>query len=216
MRLEILLPAQGARQPLKGFFTYDPDNGLLGGRGLIGVVVVERDTLAARVKSCVSAKEWDAVVARIQLLHSYYRSDTFGAETAIRKIVGAASDLPLSKNGVEDWIASGMGRDATEWVAAAEFIKRLAGATQLILWWDLDREHPNIQPGILCKDHLTALYVCAALRYTLSCPCCDVPFIPARPDQDYCSIRCRETFRKRRLRANQKLKQEIPQTRKKR
>jgi hypothetical protein len=95
---------------------------------------------------------------------------------------------------------------------AGEFTAAMREA-RLVLW--LRMEHgvidrrakkvrwkaERIEPGILVPDILTALYVRAALRDLRACPCCNSAFMPARPDQYYCSLRCRETHRQRRRRS---------------
>ena len=86
---------------------------------------------------------------------------------------------------------------------AAEFTKRMKRC-HLVLWLNTKRE--RLEPGILCTNLETALFVRGALRDLRACPCCDNPFLPNRPDQTYCSLRCRERHRKRRERARSKKK----------
>jgi hypothetical protein len=102
--------------------------------------------------------------------------------------------------------------ESAQFTIAPEFTRRMK-SVRLILWWNLrnsirEAEMPErLEAGILCPDQTAALFVRAALGDLRACPCCDNPFLPDRPDQQYCTTACRERFRKRRLRANVKKKE---------
>ena len=81
---------------------------------------------------------------------------------------------------------------------ASEFLKE----SDFVLWWTGKR----FVPAFLCHDMAAALSVKALLgivggRALLVCPHCTKPFVQARSDQHYCSIRCREAHRVARWRA---------------
>jgi hypothetical protein len=73
---------------------------------------------------------------------------------------------------------------------------RVIKSARLVLWFNWKRK--QFQPAIFCKDRKTAMFVRAVLRDMRACPCDDKIFTPERPDQEYCSIACRERYRQRR------------------
>ncbi len=91
---------------------------------------------------------------------------------------------------------------AAEWWLPKEITRHMKRA-KFVLWWNWKRK--RFQPAIFCPDVRTAQYVRAALDQARVCPNDDRPFIPEREDQEYCSIRCRETFRQRRRRSKIKI-----------
>jgi len=73
---------------------------------------------------------------------------------------------------------------------------------RLVLWRTPSYE---LLPALYCPDVVSALYIRALLETAggvgLSvCPACGQPFVRRRPDQFYCSMKHRETFRRRRWR----------------
>jgi hypothetical protein len=144
-------------------------------------------------------QEWTRIIATLQVRAAINRKDVFGA-------VKAAADAGQKVAAPEIFYT--LAREQNEHLKGARLVlwehfqlskKRVfdLGATKLVRIW-------SAEMGVLCPDLTTALFVHAALGNLRLCPCCDKPFEPARPDQHYCSIRCRETFRKRRLRASAK------------
>lgn len=168
----------------------------------IPVVRVNDENLASDVKRTTGRRAWEQIIAIMQLRRAHSDKDNFRAQKALAKLHGLAPETFSSAIKYDE---------SAQFSIAAEFWKRMR-SVRLILWWNL-RSDPleaaaglpeRLEPGILCPDLKTALFVRAALGDLRACPCCDNPFLPERPDQQYCSITCRERFRKRRLRAKSK------------
>ena len=76
-------------------------------------------------------------------------------------------------------------------------------SVRLVLW----KTQGRIAPGILCPDISTAFFVhllmsAVGARASLRlCPKCGKIFLQKRADQDYCSVKCRESHRVERWRA---------------
>jgi hypothetical protein len=157
------------------------------------VVRVKDEQLAADAKRTMDAREWDKAIAAFQLRRAYDDHDDLAARNAVVKLHGL-NPAHLSPKIRYDESAS--------IVAGAEFTLRMTQA-RFVLWLNIARvgRGERLEPGLLCAGLDTALYVRGALRDLRACPCCDTPFLPERPDQTYCSLRCRETHRKRRQRS---------------
>ncbi len=157
------------------------------------VVIVKDDNLAGDVRA-LDKNAWERIIGILQLRHAHDNGDELAARNAIRKIFG------ISEKDLAQTIKY---QESAHILSAVEFTKAMKSA-KFILWLRLLPE--RLEPGILCDDLPTALFVRGALRDLRTCACCDTVFQPERPDQQYCSIRCRERFRKRRLRAKSKQK----------
>jgi len=194
----------------------------------VKVVVLRDKNLAADAKRTIEARTWEQAVATIELRAAVDARDNYAARAALTKLYPylQAPTLPddvkallgrLAGTRLAS-IAERVGRErlsakihydeSAHTLAAAEFTKHMT-QTRLVLWvkivpfdhWKPGKRRERLEPGILCPDLDTALYVRAALRDLRVCPCDDNPFLPERPDQIYCSTRCRETFHKRRQRS---------------
>lgn len=90
----------------------------------------------------------------------------------------------------------------------SEISKRLRRA-RVVMW---ARQEPGrggwmktlMGVGLLCPDLTTAAFVLEALDKLRACPRCGELFQPSRPQQKYCSDRCRDTFNKRQQRQKSK------------
>jgi predicted nucleic acid-binding Zn ribbon protein len=155
------------------------------------VVIVGGDHLPDR--ECVAqGKKWDDLVALMQLRDAHETGDEYAIANALDKLFGTAPHIAaVWKRVPRTQLAPS--------VLPKEFSDRIASA-RLVLWWNVKLK--RFQPAIFCEDLKTAMFVRAALRDLRACPSCDMPFRPERPDQEYCSLRCRERFRQRRRRAN--------------
>jgi hypothetical protein len=138
-----------------------------------------------------SAKRWKRALAVLSLRDACDNKDELGA----RRAVAALYDVQSSRT--SRWATHGRGAVATE------FNKRMRSA-RFVLWLHHDL---RLEPGILCPDRKTALFVRAALQDVRVCPSDGNLFVPQRQDQKYCLPQCRERFRKQRFREKQKTRQ---------
>jgi hypothetical protein len=84
--------------------------------------------------------------------------------------------------------------------------KHLKGA-RLVLWQKGEQLLPAIYcPHMLCALYVRTLFSAIGARRLAICPRCGEPFAQERPNQEYCSIRCREAHRVARFRERQKSK----------
>jgi hypothetical protein len=155
----------------------------------VPVVRVIDANLPNNVKRTMGRRAWERVIATFLLRAAHSNHDDFAARNALAKLHGLQLSLLSPKIKYDQ---------SAQFSIAAEFGKAMSSA-RVILWWNLKAD--RLEPGILCRDLKAALFLRAALGDLRVCPCCDQPFLPDRPDQQYCSILCRERFRKRRLRA---------------
>lgn len=125
--------------------------------------------------------------------------------TIMPELLEAMPGMPDSTRG--DFHA-GMGRLFAQRGKSLNVLERLLThalrSARLILW--REEKGQRLLPAIYCPDTATALYVRALIRIAgsralLICPNCGNPFLQPRPNQDYCSIRCREAHRVARWRA---------------
>ena len=153
------------------------------------VVRVDGMKLAKDVRKTVSIEGWRRICAVLQAREAINRKDAYAAANCLWtswRIVARPSIAMLQE------------------LTANQMTDRLKDS-RLVVWDNMRAEHRDIlELGVFCANLKAALFARAALGDLRSCPCCEDPFVPHRPDQDYCSIRCRETFRKRRLRARQR------------
>jgi hypothetical protein len=89
-------------------------------------------------------------------------------------------------------------------------VSRQLDGVRLVLWKKMPNRKlglglfcPNLGVAFWIHSLLSALGTAKGFRI---CPKCGNVFLQARPDQDYCSIRCRESHRLERWRAKKKLK----------
>jgi hypothetical protein len=90
------------------------------------------------------------------------------------------------------------------WLLSNE-VSSAIGAARLVLWWT----GHAFKAAIWCPERKTAFYACALFGMLHICPHCSQPFLPKRPDQDYCSVAHREAHRVARWRAGKNLKHKI-------
>jgi hypothetical protein len=93
----------------------------------------------------------------------------------------------------------GTAKSDPRWLLSFEISKAIQDA-KLVLWWNGE----NFKPAIWCPDLKIAFYVRAIMGMFRICLHCGEPFLPERPDQDYCSVAHREAHRVARWRARQK------------
>jgi hypothetical protein len=91
----------------------------------------------------------------------------------------------------------------------AGLVTRELDPVRLVLWWS----GSCFLPAIWCEDLREAIYVLSLPAFAggkalMVCPRCREVFVQSRPDQDYCSIRCREAYRVARWRAEKRRGQE--------
>lgn len=78
---------------------------------------------------------------------------------------------------------------------------------RLVMW---KPKKDSLRPGLLCPDIRTAFWILAlwsavgAKPGPRLCPKCEKLFVQTRPDQDYCSLKCREAHRVKRWREQNK------------
>jgi hypothetical protein len=169
------------------------------------VWVTTPEGLFADLRKSMDASDWERIVNTVQLRAALNARDEFKAKDAIAKLLGLSPKLEafiLTLPKAQRDVLSNPPKSLPDApiIVAAEFSRQMS-ATKIVLW--LNAHTTRLEPGILCPDLKAAFFVRVALGKTIVCPCCDKPFKPERPDQEYCSIRCRERFRKRRQRARQ-------------
>jgi hypothetical protein len=112
------------------------------------------------------------------------------------------SKLPLTQNDLEAvarFLMSGNRRDTAAAILSQLLTRELCEA-KLVLW----RTQSGTIPAMYCHDARTAIFVRALIGPVTICPRCDSVFTRKRPDQRYCTIRCREAHRVARWRATPK------------
>lgn len=205
MAIEVLMRAMEGEQE-DGFV-------FLWGKRTFPVVRVPRDQnikkLALDIKKTVKPRQWARFSSAFQARAAINRGDLFAA---LNGMGGFFNVKNLSRQ--ERMLAYG---GLPEHVAREQ--NRHLRRAQLVMWGRTDPKYRRvfnigdgkklesncpIDLGILCDSPTIALFAYQALNMLRVCPCCNEPFEPTRDDQDYCSMRCRETFRKRRLRAKAK------------
>ena len=195
--LPVLMPA-AAKQIADGFVFSDIHE-----PAIPVVWVTTPEGLFEDLKKNVAAGEWERIVNVVQLRAALNNGDDFKAQDARGKLLGLPPELqslfvaPMPK--AQRDLISKVKNNAPQ-IVAGEFSRQMS-STRMVLWLNIHND--RLEPGILCPDLKGAFFVRVALGKTIVCPCCDTPFKPDRPDQAYCSLRCRETFRKRRQRARQ-------------
>lgn len=130
-------------------------------------------------------------IAATQLRDAHESGDAFSIHAALDSFYASEPRI------AEVWKRAPVERVAPSNLPT-EFTEHMARA-RLVLWWHFKRK--RFQPAVYCPTLRVAQYVLAALRDLRACPFCDKLFVPYRPDQFYCSIHHRESFRKRRQRA---------------
>jgi hypothetical protein len=140
------------------------------------------------------------LVAKLQLWQSHKTQDSYLSDKALDQLFASDPRIAAAyKQGPRDRIAP---------TILPEEFSRVLKSARLVLWWDWRKK--KLRPAVSCPTLKCAQYVAAVLGDLRACPSCDKPFRPDRPDQEYCSIQCRERFRKQRQRANSKLRREKP------
>jgi predicted nucleic acid-binding Zn ribbon protein len=204
-RLAILVPAKKGEDTAGAIYPYR----LMP----FGVVCVRTETLGAEVKRATKPRAWNQIVGLLQLLDAHNKGDMLLARSGIIKTCGFdeggfdALLRPTSPRNPWKKQMDDMCEPTKIGILAAEEITKQLKTARLVLWHPWRAGAHWLEPAVFCPNMETALFVAGALQYVRICPSCGVPFLPARPDQEYCSIRCRETFRKRRLRARKTTKQ---------
>lgn len=183
---------------------------LLPGKRSFPVVRVQRRRLAEDIRQNLPPKQWNRIIGIFQTRAAINRDDVFAVVKAAAKIRGVDRSNLRPQLTSEDKLFARFGG----LMSAVSFQNEHLKGARLVIWGHSDRKRVrkveggvmlwSMDLGVLCEDLTTALFVYEALGDLRACPCCGNPFQPFRPDQDYCSVRCRETFRKRRLRAKAK------------
>ena len=226
-RLAVLVPAAKRQPPDGSVYSGSSARGLSVVRATFGADF-------SNLTKTISGRAWARVKAAMVLRKAHNNRDAFAAMNALARLCALdpknvhsgtfettfgsakstsifgfgfnpatdfAYDLPTDYGSL--YVTDRANSLATAFGSSvAVAFSRAMRSAKVVLWWNLRAE--RLEPGILCKDLREAAFVTGALDYLMVCPDCDQPFFPDRPDQQYCSIRCRERFRKRRLRAKTK------------
>jgi predicted nucleic acid-binding Zn ribbon protein len=142
---------------------------------------------------------WPLFIAVTQLRAARESGNKYEIDQAFRKLLAAqlGDDPALRERIAEFWATTPRVPDAAL-VNLPPALSQEMSAARLVLWWNKRRK--QFLPAIFCPDYRAALFVQVAMKDLRACPDCDKPFIPDRPDQEYCSVRCRERHRQRRRR----------------
>ena len=98
-------------------------------------------------------------------------------------------------------LLKGTAKRDPRWLLSVE-ISTVIQDAKIVLWWTRN----EFKPAIWCPDVKTAFYVHAIMGAFRICLHCSEPFLPQRPDQDYCSVAHREAHRVARWRSKQKIR----------
>jgi hypothetical protein len=147
-------------------------------------------------------KKWDLFIASNQLRDAHEQGGDYEIGLAYRKLVTAMlPEQQIDKPAmVEDRAVFWTDPKWTKSNAPVNLppaITQEMTLARLVLWWNKSRE--RFFPAIFCDDYGTAMFVRGALRDVRACPGCDRAFIPARADQEYHDVGCRERHRQRRF-----------------
>lgn len=142
-------------------------------------------------------REWDRLIRTLQARQSLNRRDLFSA----------VETYGLHRNQQPTDEELGVRAGEVQVAISSEITRYLRGA-RLVTWAHKQTGpggwlKPVLRIGLLCPNLTSALFAFAVLDELRACKCGSI-FQPSRPDQHYCSIRCRETYRKRTLRAKAK------------
>ena len=156
---------------------------------------------------CIAAAQaFPDLIALTQLRTALEKQDDYAAHEALEKLLA----IDPTADGAQQFRSVPQGKKRVSIIALFApgrvilpriFTEKVSQA-RLVLWRRSEKTDKQFWPAVYCPDLKTALFARAALRDLLCCPSCDKAFRPERPDQQYCSLRCRERFRQRRRRAN--------------
>jgi len=161
----------------------------------------EKSALHREVLKSMRA-EWPLFIAATQLRAAHEGGNSYEIDKAFRKLLAAlpeksGDDDALRERIAEFWSAAPWSAKAAPLNLPPALSHEMSGA-HLVLWWNSRKK--QFLPAIVCPDYKTAMFVRVALKDLRACPDCDKPFIVERPDQEYCSVPCRERHRQRRRR----------------
>lgn len=164
--------------------------------------------LVRELKRTLAPRRFERIIGYFQVAEAMKRNDLFTAASRAAE-VAAKLGLPRATQITVRNISALVNREQNENLKGAWFVVWVRSDRTKSRVFDLGsgvtrRSSVSLNPGVLCKDLATAAFVHEALGYLRICPCCSSAFKPDRPDQHYCSTRCRETFNKRRSRARSK------------
>lgn len=176
----------------------------------IRVVRVNDAKIAKDMKEALKPRQWARMLGYFQIRRAINRGDLFTAANVARDVakrIGAPRAADISHYNLRSIIT----REQNEHLKRARLViwAHAAGKVRI---FDLgkgatQRSKLSLDLGVLCDASLTAFFVYEALGRVRACPCCGNVFRPTRPDQDYCSDRCRDTFNKRKTRAKMRIAQ---------
>jgi hypothetical protein len=198
MPLPLLVRAtqeQIKRRDYDGLTNFDPKKPLQPVR--IFGVDAEGSLRNKAVRQSIAAS-WPLFIAVTQLRAAHESGNKYEIDQAFRKMLAARSDDPALRERIAEFWASTPQVPDAALVNLPPALSQEMSAARLVLWWNNRRK--QFLPAIFCPDYRAALFVQVAMNDLRACPDCDKPFIPDRPDQEYCSVRCRERHRQRRRR----------------
>lgn len=162
--------------------------------------ITEGTELNHAVRKAMGAK-WGLFTAVTQLREAHERGSDYEIRGAFQRMLEAMQNPTKDKQVTQQiagaWAQPGWSSKTAPVYLPPAFACEMESA-KLVLWWNNRRK--RFLPALFCGDYSTAMFARAALRDLSVCPECGKPFIPARPDQEYHDIHCRERHRQRRHR----------------
>lgn len=205
MPLPILVratPEQSKRREYDGRMNFDTKKPLQEVRIFGADYLKDGSALNKEVRKAMAA-EWPLFIAATQLRAAHESGNRYEIDQALRKLLASLFEKSDDASAMRERIAEFW--SAEPWSANAAPVNlppalshEMSGA-RLVLWWNNRRK--QFLPAIFCPDYKTAMFARVALKDIRACPDCDKPFVLERPDQEYCSVPCRERHRQRRRRA---------------
>jgi hypothetical protein len=207
MPLPILVratPEQIKREDYDGLANFDPRKSLRPVKIFGAEYVAEGSKLNKAVRKSMGTT-WNLFIAATQLRDAHEKGDNYEIDTAYQALLAGIS--PESQSGddramierIAGFWSDPAWSNMTAPVNLPPAVAHELESARLVLWWN--GRCKQFMPAVFCDDYKVAMFVQIALRNLRACPCCDKPFIPDRPDQEYCTVRCREVHRQRRRRA---------------
>jgi hypothetical protein len=183
------LPGFAGLHPVRPLRDEDLDrHTAIGLRNWKALSETERKRFCGVVTFMQAAQSGDEVAARraSEELDSLRKGEVRSLERILKQPFASFGRLPFSETSL----------------SLSRVISSEIDSIAFVLW----RRSNEIVPALYCPTLLSAFYLRALLRSASAeslriCPKCGEPFLQTRPNQDYCSLRCREAHRVARWRA---------------
>lgn len=199
-KVAVLMETKEEQQTVEGVTElHGADGWILDSGRQVAVRSLDYEQVRLQINETREPRERVQLKRPLETFQALNRGDYFSAVAKYR--LKLADDDPF-KNDL------GVKAGKVQLAAGSEMTTRLR-RIRLVIW---ARKEPGIggwpklalHLGMLCPDIETALCAFSVQRMLLVCPRCKTIFRPDQANQDYCSPKCSENYRKSRNRAKDK------------